>query len=183
MRVFWGKNEFVCCVYIRWEKLQCSAGRVAHFQILSNARFTRGPLFAKPIFFIHDCVTETHCLAFSVFFTTWKEKNKKHTIMFFKGQSEVLWWDARWVHCTFPLQNRWIPVWPPLYGLREKFVLTIVPRFTEALPPELLEGIHTPPTCFVLLQPFKLEWRFSRVGKVEISSRCGLMHLIMQWSL
>lgn len=121
--------------------------------------------------------------AFSVFFTTWKEKNNKHTIMFFKGQSEVLWWDARWVHCTFPLQNRWIPVWPPFYGLREKLLLTIVPSFTEALPPELLEGIHTPPTCVLLLQPFKLEWHFSRVGKVEISSRCGLMHLIMQWSL
>lgn len=53
-----------------------------------------------------DSVTETYCLAIYVFFATWKENKKKlYNYSFLKGQCEVLWWDARWVHCTFPLQN------------------------------------------------------------------------------
>lgn len=34
-----------------------------------------------------------------------RKRKKQYNYGFFKGQCEVLWWDARWVHCTFPQQN------------------------------------------------------------------------------
>lgn len=98
-------------------------------------------------------MTETDCLAISVFFARWKEKRKKrYNYAFFKGQCEVLWWDARWVHCTFPLQNSGhfsaafmkSPFW-------QKANIT---QIHSGLASRALWWLSTPFLPLVLLQPF-----------------------------
>lgn len=160
----------------------CRGGREPHLRWIQHSHQTNlikcqvhlGAICQTHILHPHS-VTETYCSAFSVFFTTWKvkKKPKPYTIMVFKGQSEVLWWEARRVHCTFPLRNMCIPVWPPLWGLCEKFALTKGKHGPGSLRPCLQSPWRgsIPPPPLLLLQPFNLEWCSSTwVEKAEISS-------------
>lgn len=152
----------------------CSFGwkaHLPHIHLCNQRNFYKMPgspggcRLPNPYSSSKDSVTENNCLAISVFFTTWKEKKKKqYNYGFFKGQCEVLWWDARWVHCTFPQQNSGhfsaaimkSPFW-------QKANIT---QIHSGLASRALWWLSIPFSTLVLLQPI-------RGGLLSLSGRGG----------